>query len=157
MYKGWRDTTNRLRRISLAPDDTNRITPHTGPDEYDAPRGLIIGADAEIKWSVNSIYECANTKQLMKYYHASLGSHPKRTLVAAIKHGYLKEFKGLTAEQVNTHIGVEYATEAGHMQAFPKGVRSTTTTSKRGRSKKSQLDTERDAAADDASALPVQV
>ena len=92
---------------------------------------MIMGTDAEIKWSVNSIYECANTKQLIKYYHASLGSHPKRTLAAAIKRGYLKGFKGLTAERVNAHIGVEYATEAGHMRAFPKGVRSTTSTSKR--------------------------
>ena len=57
LYKGWRDTVNRLWRISLAPDATNRITPHTSPEECDASRGLIMGADAEIKWSVNSIYE----------------------------------------------------------------------------------------------------
>ena len=91
---------------------------------------MVLGADAQIKWSVDSVYECSNTKQLMKYYHASLVSHPKRTLVAAIKRGYLKGFKGLTAERVNTHIGVEYATEAGHMRALPKGgVRSTTSKS----------------------------
>ena len=78
-----------------------------------------------------------STKQLTKYYHASLGSHPKRTLVAAIKRGYLKGFKGLTAERVNTHIGVEYAMEVGHMRALPKSVRSTTSISKRGRPKKS--------------------
>ena len=106
-------------RINLAPDATNCITPHTSPEEYDASKGLIMGANAKkIKWSVNSIYECANTKQLIKYYHASLDSHPKQTLVAAITRGYLKWFKGLTAERVNTHIGMEYATEAGHMRAF---------------------------------------
>ena len=43
------------------------------------------------------------------------------------------------------------------MRAFPKGVRSTTSVSKRGRPKKSQLDIKRDAAANEAAALPVQV
>ena len=76
--------------------------------------------------------------------------------MVAIKREHLKEFKGLAPERVNTHIGVEYATEAGHMRALPKGVRSTTSTSKRGRPKNNQLDTERDAAADEAAALPVQ-
>ena len=78
-------------------------------------------------------------------------------MVTAINRGYLKGFKGLTAKRVNTHIGVEYATEAGHMRALPKGVRSTTSISKRGRPKKSQLDMERDAAADEAAVLPEQV
>ena len=119
LYKGWRDTVNRLWRISLAPDATHRVTPHTNPEEFKDSDGLILGTEAEVKWSVNSIYECANTKQLIKYYHASLGSHPKRTLVAAINRGYLKGFKGLTAKRVNTHIGVEYAAEAGHMRALP--------------------------------------
>ena len=122
LYKGWRDTINRLWRISLAPDATNRITPPTDPEEYNVSQGMVMSADVDIKWSINSIYECANTKQLIQYYHASLGSHPKRTLVAAIKRGYLKGFKGLTTKRVNTHIGVEYATEAGHMRAHPKGV-----------------------------------
>ena len=132
LYKGWRDTINRLWQISLAPDATNRITRPADPEEYEESHSVVLGVDTQIKWSVNAVYECANTKQLVKYYHASLGSHPKRTLVAAIKRGYLKGFKGLTAERVNTHIGVEYATEAGHMRALPKGVQSTTSKSNRG-------------------------
>ena len=71
----------------MAPDATNRITPPADPEEYEESHGMVLGADAQIKWSVNSVYECANTKQLVKYYHASLGSHPKRTLGAAIKCG----------------------------------------------------------------------
>ena len=39
----------------------------------------------DIKWSVNSYFE------LIKYYNASLGSHPKQTLIAAIKRGYFKK------------------------------------------------------------------
>ena len=112
---------------------------------------------AQIKGSVNDVYECANTKQLVKYYRASLGSHPKRTLVAAIKRGFLKGFKSLTAERVNTHIGVKCATEAEYMRALPKGVRSTTPASNRGRTKKSHLDKEREAAATEATEMPTQV
>ena len=147
LYKGWRNTINRLWRVSLAPDATNRITLPADPSEYETSNGMILGVDAQVKWSVNSIYECVNTKQLIKYYHASFGSHPKRTLVAAIKRGYLKDFKGLTAEHVNANIDVEYATEAGYMRALPKGVRSTASKSNRRRHKKSQLDEEREAAA----------
>ena len=60
-------------------------------------------------------------------------------------------------ERVNTHIGVEYATEAGHMRALPKGVRSTTSKSNRGRPKKSHLDEEREAAATEVAEMPTQV
>ena len=132
LYKGWRNTINRLWRVSLAPNATNIITPPVDPKEYEVSNDMVLGVDAQIKWSVNSFYECANTKQLTKYYHARLGSHPKRTPVAAIKRGYLKRFKGLTAERVNAHIGVDYITEAGHMRTLPKGVRSTTSKSNRG-------------------------
>ena len=92
-------------------------------------------------------------KQLIKYYHASLSSHPKRT----IKHGYLKRLKGLTAERVNSNIGVKYATEAGHMRTLPKGVRSTTSKTKRGRHKESQIDEEREATAPEVAETPAQV
>ena len=34
LYKGWHDTINRLWRISLALDATNRIPPYTNPEEY---------------------------------------------------------------------------------------------------------------------------
>ena len=60
---------------------------------------MIMSGDVDIKWSVNLIYECTNTKQLIKYYHASLGRHPNQMLVAAIERGYLKGFKGLMAEK----------------------------------------------------------
>lgn len=122
LYKGWRDKVTRLWRLSLMPDATNRITPHTDPSEYDGSNEMVLGVDADITWSMNSIYECANTKQLIKYYHSSLGSHPKITLTVAVKRGYLKGFKGLTTKRINRHIGVEYATETGHMRALPKGV-----------------------------------
>ena len=121
LYKGWRDTINKMWRINVAQDATNRITPYTNTEEYKDSTRVVLGADAEIKWSLNSMYEFANTKQLMKYHHASLESHSKRTLVAAIKRGYLKEFKGLTAERVNTHISVwNTQRKRGTCRPFPK-------------------------------------
>ena len=52
-----------------------------------------------IKYEANSIKECKNNQQLIKYYHASLVSHPKRTLIEA-EAGYLKGCPGLTSEYV---------------------------------------------------------
>ena len=49
LYKGWRDTINRLWRISLAPDARNCITPYTNPEEYKDSNGVVLGTDAEIK------------------------------------------------------------------------------------------------------------
>ena len=95
IYKSWRNTVDRLWRLSLDPDAANRITPHTNPCEYDGTKGISMNADVDIKWNINTIYECENTKQFMKYYHSSLGSHPKRMLAAAIKQGHIKDVKGL--------------------------------------------------------------
>ena len=36
---------------------------------------------------VLSVYECEIKQQMIKYYHASLGSHPKRTLIEAANVG----------------------------------------------------------------------
>ena len=101
-----------------------------------------------IGYSVNSIYECQNKEQLIKYYHASLGSHTRRTLATAANRGYLKGLPGLTAEAINKNIGVEEATEMGHMREMPSGTRSTTKLTNRGRPALDIL--ERDAASEDA-------
>ena len=102
--------------------------------------------------SANNIYECQNKQQLIKYYHAALGSHPKRTLVAAAKKGYLKGLPGLTTEAINKFIGVEDAIVMGHMRESPNGTRSTTKHTNRGRPALDIL--ERDAATEDAVTVP---
>ena len=109
-----------------------------------------------IHWSVNSIYECDNKEQLIKYFHASFGSHVKQTLAFAAKEGYLKGCPGFTAEAINRYISVEDATEMGHMQKAPAGVRSTTTTSNRGRTQKEKHSLERFEAAEDTTTMPEQ-
>ena len=103
------------------------MVPDTSPEEYNPSDGIIFNA------SVNSIYECENKEQLIKYYHASLGSHPKATLIAAANAGYLRGRPGLNATAIRKHIGIEDATKMGHMKQVQQGVRSTTTKSRRGR------------------------
>ena len=120
LYKGLRGKINRLLRINLESDITNKIIPITDLAEYDGSSEMVLGADAKIKWSVNSIHERVNTNQLIKYYHSSPGSYPKQTLIQAGKVGCLRGFKGLTAKQISRSIGAEHATEAGHMGALTK-------------------------------------
>ena len=51
-----------------------------------APLALV---HESINATINALYECENKRELIKYYHAALGSHPKTTLMAAAKAGYL--------------------------------------------------------------------
>ena len=149
--RGWRDKPSRLWRISLTSEGGERITPTTNANEY------ITGSDGIYNIQANAIYECKNKEQLIKYYHASLGSHPKRSLIAAAKAGYLRGCPGLNAKDIQKYIGIEYATEMGHMKQTQKGVRSTHNTSNRGRPKKTQLENERTVAAEEAMQVPTQV
>ena len=155
LYRGWRDIPTRLWRMHLNPDSGNRLTPLVDEEDIDSSSGMIMAA---IQWSINSIYECENKEQLIKYYHSSLCSHPKATLMAAARTGYLQGCKGLTAEAIGKYIGIEDATEAGHMRKIPAGTRSTTKTSNRGRPSKARLEhaEERKAAALDAITIPEQ-
>ena len=148
IYRGWRDMTSRLWRVLLTSEGGQQIQPETSPEEYDPSEGAILQA------SVNAIYECENKEQLIKYYHAALGSHTKTTLTAAANRGYLRGFPGLQAEGISKFIGVETATEMGHMKQRQKGVQSTTTKSNRGRPSTSEQ--ERESATEESIEIPAQ-
>ena len=108
--RGWRDRFNRLWRIPITSEGEGRIIPPTDPKEVDPRDSIIFTAE------VNAIYECQNLDQLTQYFHASLGSHPKSTLIAAADAGYLQGCPGLTAAAIRKFIDVEVATECGHMR-----------------------------------------
>ena len=78
-------------------------------------------------------------------------------MIAAADAEYLRGCPGLNATGIRKYIGVEYATEMGHMKQVQSGVRSTHKKSNRGRPKKSERQQEIDAAAEDAIATPSQV
>ena len=93
---------------------------------------------------------------MIKYYHASLGLHTKTTLIAAAKSGYLRECPGLEAKAISKYIAVEDTAEMGHMKHIPKGVKSTTTKSRRGRPAKLMQPSELTEAIEDSTSTPTQ-
>ena len=87
LYQVWKDKPTRLWRFDITSKGGNIVTPDTASEEYNPSNG---GIFATIKHHVKSIYDCVNKEQLIKYYRASLGSHPKTTLVEGAKAMYLK-------------------------------------------------------------------
>ena len=81
---------------------------------------------ATIQYHVASVYECNNKEQLTKYYHSSLGSHLKTTLVSAAKSVNLWGLPGFNAKSISKFIGVKDATEMGHLKQIQNEVKSTT-------------------------------
>ena len=151
--RGWRDKPTRLWTFDITSKCGNRVTLDTAPEEYDPSNG---GVFATIKHCVNSIYECTNKEQLIKYYHASLGSHPKTTLIEAAKAGYLKGCPGMDSQAIRKCIGVEEATEMGHMKQTQQGIKSTTIKSRRVRPAKITQQSDRTNAMHDAISVPTQ-
>jgi len=137
--------------MSLTDDGCGTIQPTNDPSTYNSISGTICQS---IKFSANNIYECENKEQLTKYYHAALGSWPRRVLAGDAKAASLQGCPGLTAEAINKFIKNETATEMGHMRQQPSGTRSTTKKSNRGRKPLDVLELE--AAADDALTIPKQ-
>ena len=142
-----------LFQMSLADDGTKRIIPETNPSKYNSSNGMVMSA---ISWSVNSIYECANKSQMIKYYHASLGSHPRRTLAVAARVGYFQGCPGLTQEVLNKFITIEDATKMGHRHKTPADVQSNTSAFNRGRTPKEQHACKQEEASTEAVEIPAE-
>ena len=64
LYWGWRDKPSRLWRFSLTSKGEKRSTPPTDPEEYDPSSGMVLSV---IKYQANSIYECKNKQEPIKY------------------------------------------------------------------------------------------
>ena len=145
LYRGWRDKTSRLWRFSLTSKGVKRSTPPTDPEKYDPSSRMVL-----------SVYEFENKQHLIKYYHASLGSHTKRTLIEAANAGYLKGCPGLTAAAISKYVSVEDAKDIGHMKQKQQGTQSTTNSSRRGRSSQHTHKADTAASTADAISLPTQ-
>ena len=109
-----------FRRADFQPDLWHYQDPDptdNSPDELSTSKGGTTDEQAlanrivtDIDYQVSSIYECDNKEQLTKYYHASFGSHPKTTLIAAAKKGFLRGCPGFTAAAISKFIGIEEVT-----------------------------------------------
>ena len=108
--------------MALTSKGGNRITTDTQEDDLQTADGMTM---ATIQYHSALVYECNNKEQLTKYYHSSLGSHPKSTLISAAKSGYLRGLPGFNAKSISKFIGVEDTTEMGHLRQTQKGVKST--------------------------------
>ena len=106
LYRGWREQPTRCWRFGLNSKGGGRITPNTDPAGFNTSNCMVLASiekpvvsnsntfpsmlECDIDYHVYVIYECSNKEQIIEYYHASLGSHPKTTLISATNSGYLK-------------------------------------------------------------------
>ena len=118
IVRGWRDLATNMWRISLIPDDGDRVIPLDASN--DAPTDVKIP-----DFFANSIYECNNTRQLIEFYHATMGYPVTSTWCKAIDAGYFQGWPGLTSKRVRKFIKVVPETEKGHMDQQRAGTRST--------------------------------
>ena len=139
--------------VELNYEGANRTTPYTASEIYDPSSMMTF---ATIEYHADSIYECENKEQMIKYYHSIIKSHTKDTLIAATKAGYLKGFPVLNAEAISKYIDVKDETEMGHMKQIQQGVRSTTTKSRRGRPAKLIQQSELAESMEEATSIPTQ-
>jgi hypothetical protein len=104
ILRGWCNPRHRLWRVRIVDDgwttnlkvkDNDFITPTSN--------------------TAHSLYDCDNTQQLIRFYHACLFSPVKSTLIKAINRGYFKGFPCLTSKRVNQHITINDATKNGHI------------------------------------------
>ena len=109
ILRGWRDQSNRLWRVPI--DDKNN-----------EPSAL---PQIEQKYQVHSVYDCRGEKEITMFYHATLFSPVKTTLLKAVKKGYFRGWPGLNAQAIQRHIHNEEATLKGHMNQTRQGIRST--------------------------------
>ena len=83
IVRGWRDLTTNMWRISLIPDGGNNIIDPTITNDFTS--------EVEMpSFFANSIYECENTGQLIKFYHAAMGFPVTSTWCKAIDAGYFR-------------------------------------------------------------------
>ena len=108
VLRGWRDMTTKLWRIDINP----------------RPQGSQATASVPVHY-INSIYDCENNEQLIKYYHAAAFSPVTSTWIKAISKGYFRGWPGLTTALVHRYIKNEVATVMGHKNQIRQGTQST--------------------------------
>jgi hypothetical protein len=124
--KGWRDKSTRLWRIPIV--EKQQLTREIIPNEQYANAAVQLNTPDYALHLANSVYDCSTQEQLIKFYHATLFSQTKKTLLEAARRGYLRGWPGLTQAAIRKHLDVEDATIKGHLNQVRQGVRSQTET-----------------------------
>jgi hypothetical protein len=114
ILRGWRDPNHCLWHVCIV--DDGWTTNLKIDDNVTIPQTMAVA---------HSLYNCDNTQQLTRFYHACLFLPVVSTLTNAINKGYLKGFPGHTAQCVCHHVQINDATEKGHMDQTRQGQCST--------------------------------
>jgi hypothetical protein len=113
ILRGWREPRYCLWRVHIVNDGWT--TDMKVVDNNSTPQSAAVAY---------SLYDCDNTQQLIRFYHACLFSPVVSTLINAINKGYLKGFPGLTSQRISCHIKINDDMEKGHMDQSRQGQRS---------------------------------
>jgi hypothetical protein len=84
-----------------------------------------ISQNIDIAKTEISVYELPNTKEVVRFLHAALGTPTRATLLTAAQHGNLVTFPGMTPENISRYFPESDETQKGHMKQTKQGVRST--------------------------------
>ena len=84
-----------------------------------------IRQNIDVTETAMSVYDLPNTKEVVRFLHASLGNPPRATLLTASQNGNLVTFPGMTPENISRHFPESDETQKGHMKQTKQGVRST--------------------------------
>ncbi len=72
-----------------------------------------------------SVFDLPNTKEVVRFLHASLGTPTRATLLTAAQNGNLVTFPSMTPENISWYFPKSDETQKGHMKQTKQGVRST--------------------------------
>ena len=84
-----------------------------------------INQNIDVTETAMSVYDLQNTKEVVRFLHASLGNPTRATLLTAAQNGNLVTFPGMTPENISRHFPESDETQKGHMKQTLQGVRST--------------------------------
>jgi len=84
-----------------------------------------IGQNIDVAETAMSMYDSPNTKEVVRFLHAAMGTPTRATLLTAAQHGNLITFPGMPPENISRHFSEWDETQKGHMKQTKQGVRST--------------------------------
>jgi hypothetical protein len=84
-----------------------------------------ISQNIDVAETAMSVYDLPNTKEVVRFLHAALGTSTRAKLLTAAQHGNLVTFPGMTPENVSRHFPESDETQKGHTKQTKQGVRST--------------------------------
>jgi hypothetical protein len=84
-----------------------------------------ISQNIDVAETAMSVYDLPNTKEVVRFIHAALGTPTRATLLTAAQNGNLITFPGMTPENISRHFPELDETQKGHMKQTKQGVGST--------------------------------